>query len=106
MKKDDPFFYERSNTMIAEINKVQESSLNKRPSNNPDKGEIQSKSIAKPSQFRGKISTHSSNQPLNGNFSYKTKTKKRPKFTMRNDKIVASKMQIRKNKNHDLNFRV
>lgn len=46
------------------------------------------------------------NLPNKGNFNQKSKTRKRLKFTMRNEKIIASRMQMKKEKNFDLNLKV
>lgn len=50
--------------------------------------------------------TGNANLPAQGNYNYKSKTRKRLKFTMRNEKIVASRMQIKKNKESRLNLKV
>lgn len=111
--KDDPFFYERSSTMITDSNQKKELSLSMVPSKKNkrqgkliiDKDNQVNKSLVKPSQFKRRVMTGSNNNQAQGTTNYKSKVKKRLKFTMRNNKAISSKMQVKK-KDWDLSFKV
>ncbi|CAI2364137.1 unnamed protein product [Moneuplotes crassus] len=111
--KEDKFFYERSSTMVAEVQQNNDSSLSMIPSRKTKKmdklilehNENAKKFMAPAIQFKRRVNTGSKNPQAQGNLNCKSKVKKRLKFTMRNNKAISPKCKP-KEKPCDLTFKV
>ncbi|CAI2371133.1 unnamed protein product [Moneuplotes crassus] len=111
--KDDQFFYERSSTMIAEAHQPKDSSFSVIPTGKNKKTEKllleqkdnHNKGISPLGQFKRRAQTGTNNSSVQGTHNYKSKVKKRLKFTMKNNKAINSKAKS-KDIPCDLNFKV